>query len=89
MILKISEVFSDEIGGVDEGIKFRNLLLTYLAETTKQNKTLLIDLDDTFGYNDAFLKTSFQSLNQYKGFIKFKSLDELGLIQRIERIMEK
>ena len=99
MIIKIATMFSNIPGsryisdGEFSGEEFRTKLLepAYLL-CSEDNKTLIIDLDGSYGYSTGFLEESFGGLVRlgysYKKIlntIEFISLEEPQLIDEIKK----
>jgi len=100
-MLKISEDFSDapgarfEADGPDSGEEFfKRLLKPRFEEAARQDRLLLVDLDDTFGYASSFLSEAFSSLEEefgvenVKARVRIKSDDDPDLIDFVNEIIE-
>ena len=94
--IKITEDFSDITGGRtrEQGnfsgeAFFEDLLEPKFVEAKNLNEKLLIDFDDSYGYNPSFLEQAFGELARKYGVdlvlqvLELKSDDELSLIDDV------
>ena len=99
--IKVSKDFSDAPGaryrsnGPKSGQEFyEDLMLPTFEIAVKNNATLEIDLDDTWGYASSFLSENFERLSKEKGsevvlkHIEIISNDEPELIEIIKNMIE-
>lgn len=88
-ILIIPESYSRAVGGADDGIKFRELILIPIYDSLLKHEVLCVDFDGGFGYPTSFLKEAFGGLSKIYGKkallkkLTFVSQDEPGLIDDV------
>jgi|APLak6261672214_1056088.scaffolds.fasta_scaffold02019_2 hypothetical protein len=102
LVIKIAKEFTDAPGaryrtdGDKSGEEFyEELLKPTFKEAVSQQVTLLVDMDDTWGYASSFISGSFGRLSHefgrdiVKQYLKIKSDDDKTLIDLIENEIDQ